>query len=99
MKTALYIEDGLLQVVLTPETEPEKAILRLVENKETTRLYRGSFYSCRGGWVRQRDLPCGGNWYQSGHEDDNSLILVLENPKPPAEPVSPVYSPFAPPTP
>ena len=26
MKTAIYIEDGLLQVVLTPETEHEKSV-------------------------------------------------------------------------
>ncbi len=54
MKIALYIEDGLEQVILTPETDVEKGIVRKLEDG-TRRLEvkRGQFYECRGGWVRQ----------------------------------------------
>lgn len=64
MKTAIYIEQGVTQLVLTPENEWEKSIIRNIrqgENKVAIR--RGSFYHCQGGWARQ------GN-------DDESLILV-----------------------
>lgn len=91
MKTAIYIEDGLLQVVLTPETDQEKAILVMVEKKSLTRLYRGSFYGCQGGWTRMREVHSG--FYGERENSDESLILVLEEPKPDAEP------PFDPPTP
>ena len=54
MKTAIYIEDGTVQLVLTPETEFEQDALRSFEpEKLETQMFRGSFYDCRGGWVRQ----------------------------------------------
>ena len=65
MKIALYIEDGLEQIVLTPEGDTEKAILgKLHDGSRALSITRGSFYECRGGWVRQ-----------SG--DDSSTMLVL----------------------
>lgn len=73
MKIALYIEDGLEQIVLTPETPTEKSILeKLDDRRRTLSIKKGSFYGCAGGWVRQQD---GG---------DNSTMLVLrkvEEPK------------------
>ena len=77
MKTAIYIEDSILQVVLTPETDEEKAVLSLVEKKEIVEIYRGSFYSCKGGWVRQRDFPTqyGNHWKDNS---DSSLIFILK---------------------
>lgn len=72
MKTALYITDRRLQVVLTPENEHEQRMLAFVEQRELVQMYRGSFYECNGGWTRwQRDYP---------YEDakDRSLILVLD---------------------
>ena len=75
MKTAIYIEDSILQVVLTPETDEEKAVLSLVEKKEIVEIYRGSFYACQGGWVRQRNFQ-----YSSygSNDRDSSLIFVLK---------------------
>jgi hypothetical protein len=54
MKIALYIEDGCEQIVLTPESDPEKKLLDLV-GKETrhVKIYRGGFYRCQAGWTRQ----------------------------------------------
>lgn len=91
MKTAIYIADGVLQVVLTPEAEQEKAILTLVEKKNLVKIYRGSFYECQGGWVRQQALSSG--FYGEADHSDKSLILVLKEPEVEAEP------PFDPPTP
>lgn len=66
MKIALYIEDGREQIVLTPQSDTENALLAKL-HEESTQLHvkRGSFYACRGGWTRQG-------------LDDDSTILVLE---------------------
>ena len=80
MRTAIYIEDGILQVVLAPETDQEKAILSMIEKKELVQMYRGSFYECRGGWVRRQDPPVYGLGYENPVAD-TSLILVLRDGK------------------
>jgi hypothetical protein len=77
MKTAIYIEDGLVQLVITPETEFEKdAMKTLREKRIDAKLFEGTFYDCRGGWVRQTALQSRSRMY--GHNDkyDESLILV-----------------------
>ena len=54
MKTAIYIEDGLTQLVLTPENDWEEAVVRGVEGgQKKVTVNHGSFYNCNGGWVRQ----------------------------------------------
>lgn len=54
MKVALYIDDGREQIVLTPETDSEKSILaRFHDGTRVSTIYKGAFYECRGGWVRQ----------------------------------------------
>jgi len=66
MKTAIYIEDGKTQLVLTPETDFEKGLVRKVEEgQHKVAIFTGSFYECQGGWVRQ-----GGT--------DESLIFVMD---------------------
>ncbi len=66
MKIALYIQDGLEQIVLTPEGETEKSILaKLHDGSREMSLKRGSFYRCQGGWIRQRD-----------HDDDSTMIVL-----------------------
>ena len=53
MKIALYIEEGLEQITLTPSTDAEKAILdRLHDGQRELSIKRGAFYECQGGWVR-----------------------------------------------
>lgn len=64
MKTAIYIENGLTQLVLTPETEWEEAVCAKIEIGDVT-IKRGSFYRCQGGWVRQ-------------YPDDKSLMIILD---------------------
>jgi hypothetical protein len=66
MKTAIYVEQGVTQLVLTPQNEWEKNIVKAIgTGQETVEIKRGSFYECRGGWVRFEDAA-----------EDASLILV-----------------------
>jgi len=53
MKIALYVEDGLEQIVLTPQTDTEKSLLGKLHDKgRLMNLYKGEFYNCAGGWTR-----------------------------------------------
>ena len=71
MKIALYIENGLEQIVLTPETDTEKGILRkLHEDDRTMEICVGSFYVCEGGWVRFEH-------HVGKATDDQSTMIVL----------------------
>jgi hypothetical protein len=85
MKTAIYIEDGLTQFVLTPETEIDKKVLDEMESTEL-KTYRGEFYACRGGWTRWKQ-----EYDSFGHEkSERSLIFVVRpkpDPKPDPEPL------------
>lgn len=75
MKTAIYIEDEVMQLVLTPESEFEQNTLNSIANKELkTEIFSGQFYDCRGGWTRQKP-------YYGNHNDvDNSLIVRVSIP-------------------
>lgn len=67
MKTAIYIADGVTQLVITPETEFEKEVFDKVDDKLlSAKIMTGSFYACQGGFVRQ----------SSGN--DKSLIIRVE---------------------
>jgi len=76
VKIALYIEDGLEQLVLTPESEHERNLLGLLNSSERVmEIYKGTFYGCRGGWMR---------WAQSNqwNAEDASTMIVLRKEKP-----------------
>ncbi|CAB3784700.1 hypothetical protein [Pararobbsia alpina] len=81
MKTAIYIEDGVVQLVLTPEGEFEKNTIRSFEDKPVdAKVFAGSFYDCRGGWTRQKEH------FTSPYGNDNevrSLILRIDSAKTP----------------
>ena len=50
MKIALYIEDGLEQIVLTPENKTETNILgKMHDGTRELAIRRGTFYACQGG--------------------------------------------------
>lgn len=54
MKTAIYIEDGVVQLVITPETEFEKnAMTTLMDTDIDAQIFSGSFYDCRGEWTAE----------------------------------------------
>lgn len=72
MKTAIYIEDGAVQLVITPESEFEKSALRSFEKKSMdAKIFAGSFYDCRCGWTRQKAF------YQNSESTDRSLIIRM----------------------
>lgn len=53
MKIALYIEDGVEQIVLTPESDTEKGILgKIDDGSRELSIKRGSFYNTIGQWIR-----------------------------------------------
>ncbi len=79
MKIALYIEDGLEQIVLTPETSIEKNILsKMHDENQKFHLKRGSFFKCQGGWMRYAK-PVQVSTFGHDSYDDDSTMIILEN--------------------
>lgn len=79
MKTAIYIEDGVTQLVLSPETEYEKDIVKAFGDKlDRVSVFNGTFYDCRGGWVRQTALKERSHFSQGSPPEDCSLIMRLD---------------------
>ena len=81
MKTAIYIEDGVVQLVITPESEFEKNALTTFTDKPLdAKIFAGSFYDCRGGWVSQKGFYQESDIYNRNHgygsSNDKSLILT-----------------------
>jgi hypothetical protein len=73
MKIALYIEDGLEQIVLTPQSESERGILRkLHDGSRELKIHHGEFYHCQGGWTRHGFVT-----NDFAPKDNNSTIIVL----------------------
>lgn len=68
MKIALYVEDGLEQIVLTPETETEKGIVgKLHDGTRELAIHKGGFYACQGGWTR---------WQLHEQSYDSTMIVL-----------------------
>ncbi len=85
MKTAIYVEDGAVQIVLTPETEFEKSSFKLISGApKLARIFEGSFYDCRGGWVRQSDYHGSSVYGSFRRKDDESLIIRVDDETKPA---------------
>ncbi|HRZ18351.1 MAG TPA: hypothetical protein P5141_12370 [Candidatus Hydrogenedentes bacterium] len=79
MKTAIYIEDGTVQLVITPESDFEKDAMRTFgEGPVRAQMFRGTFYDCRGGWVRQSEYNAHLHDLSSD-QGDRSLILRMSN--------------------
>lgn len=76
MKTAIYIEDGRTQLVLTPENDIDRKVLTSIEELKNIKVYRGSFYACQGGWSRWEKKYT--NLYGGNKGDDDSLIIVAD---------------------
>lgn len=84
MKIALYIEDGLEQVVLTPESKTERAILaKLYDGSRKLEIHQGAFYGCRGGWVRWVEPPPDGVFHRNGIENEDQSTMIVLRPNPP----------------
>jgi len=73
MKLALYMQHGTTEVIITPETDWEKDTLEKIPTGGKYTLYRGPFYECQGGWIRQ------GTGFGSGSPSrDESLIFRID---------------------
>lgn len=73
MKIALYIEDGLEQIVLTPDTATERGVLgKLLDGNRSLSVKEGKFYECQGGWVRQASY---------GERDEDKSVMIVLRPK------------------
>ena len=79
MKVAVYLEEGFTQLIITPEDEPEKKALALIDGQKIS-VHRGEFYHCRGGWVVSKDSPShSASMYASTNRNAvDSLIIVVE---------------------
>jgi len=78
MKTAIYIEDGVVQLVLTPESAFEKSsMLQFHDKILQVKFFTGSFYDCRGGWSRQKDYYPQYSYGMPRNGEDQSLILRI----------------------
>ncbi len=78
MKIALYIEDGLEQLVLTPESDTEKALLgKLHDGSRTLAIHKGAFWNCKGGWTRHTPHQTNYGYGYEASEGDESTMIVL----------------------
>lgn len=78
MKIALYIEDGLEQIVLTPESKVERNILEKIhDGTRELQLRHGEFYDCRGGWKRHAESQ----WFNSRTEERDDSTMIILRPK------------------
>jgi hypothetical protein len=80
MKTAIYIEDGTVQLVLTPETDFEKDAIGKFNGPNQAELFNGTFYDCRGGWVKQSEFVQGGLHGVPPYRDHSLIIRKTEPP-------------------
>lgn len=74
MKSAIYLDEGNTQLVLSHENEWEKNILKMLNQSFPEQTYWGEFYACQGGWIRQS--PYSFNYNQRSSND--SLIIRVE---------------------
>ncbi len=76
MKVALTIEEGRSQIVLTPETETERNVVKLLlQEGNRMSVKTGAFYPCRGGWSR----------WGEGYADESTIIVLEPLPTEPSE--------------
>lgn len=65
MKVAIYIAEGVTQLVLTSENDWEKNVTKSVtQGSSQVDIRSGGFYECRGGFIRE-------------DPEEQSLILVV----------------------
>lgn len=66
MKIAFYMEDGVEQIVLTPESEFERAMLqKMHDGTRELDVKKGSFFECRGHY-----------WRHENNADESTMIVL-----------------------
>lgn len=75
MKTAIYVEDGVTQIVLTPVTAFEREVLTRISRDEVVqvRVAKGSFRRDPEGWQRFGTVGLDG----AAEEQEHCLMLRL----------------------
>ena len=87
MKIAFYMEDGLKQLVFTPENESEANMLsNLHDGQLSLSVKKGSFFQCQGGWTRYGVHYDHDGMFGRSHGNDESTMLVLRPVPKAAEP-------------
>lgn len=82
MKIALYIEDGLEQLVLTPDSEYERTMLQKIhDGARDLSIKSGGFYRCRGGWTRHKQMPHSPFDSATNDEDESTIIVLTRKPE------------------
>ena len=76
MKAAIYVEDGVTQIALTAETEWEKLVLAQIDGQDLT-VYRGGFYACHGGWIREEPAYSDSMFTGSRDRPPDSLMFRI----------------------
>lgn len=77
MKISFYMEDGLEQIVFTPQNESEQKLMdRLHDETRTVEIKRGSFFDCHGGWKRH-GVHYQNSAYGGSSVNDESTMVVL----------------------
>jgi len=72
MKTAIFINEDRTQVVLTPENEWERKIVKmLTKQKKDLKIYEAQFTEVQGGWTKYESQGYRG-------KENDSLIIVLD---------------------
>jgi hypothetical protein len=78
MKIAFFVEDGLEQIVLTPESKVEGDMLgKLHDGTRELSVVKGSFYDCRGGWKRYTPHDQTYGMFGASERGDESTMIVL----------------------
>ena len=65
MKGAIYSEQGIFQIIITPENKYEEKILEMFKDYKPVKTFWGNFSECTGGYFRQ-------------YQESDSLILLLD---------------------
>jgi hypothetical protein len=79
VKVAIYIEQGVTQLGLTPESDWERSATGKLapDGKHEVTILRGSFYETRGGWTRFNRNP----FEFSGEPSEDSSIMIRVVPR------------------
>ena len=75
MRSAIFIEDGVTQVVLTPENETDRSVVSQIEEaakQGALAVHRGTFYQCQGGWTIYEH----GGWMDSRTPPSSLMLRV-----------------------
>lgn len=79
MKVAVYVEEGLQQVMFMAENDHEKKILSsMAERPCDVSWHNGSWYTCQGGWKRITEYDVNkqhGIYSHSGEIEATMLVL------------------------